>query len=128
MDGVTKLGKLRFRNKQERQAESFRKMLVAMSKDIRVILVKLADRLHNMRTLGHVPAGKASGIAYETRDIYAPLADRLGMNALKIELQDLSFRYLQPNSYQQMSKDVEDHLPARDKYVAETVQEIQAAL
>ena len=121
VDGVTKLGKLRFRNKQERQAESFRKMLVAMSKDIRVILVKLADRLHNMRTLGHVPSGKASGIAYETRDIYAPLANRLGMQWVKIELEDLSFRYTDPASYQYIRSKVNEKRSEREQYINQVV-------
>ena len=127
VDGVTKISQIEFTSAAEKAAENFRKMVVAMAQDIRVLIVKLADRLHNMRTLEHMKANKQRRIARETMDIYAPLADRLGMNALKIELQDLSFRYLQPNSYEQMRQDVEDHLPARDKYVAETVQEIQAA-
>jgi len=127
VDGVTKISQIQFTTAAEKAAENFRKMVVAMAQDIRVLIVKLADRLHNMRTLEHMKANKQRRIARETMDIYAPLADRLGMNAVKIELQDLSFQYLQPNSYDQMRQDVEEHLPARDKYVAETVQEIHAA-
>ena len=121
VDGVTKLGKLRFRNKAERQAESFRKMLVAMSKDIRVILVKLADRLHNMRTLGHVPLEKAAGIAAETRDIYAPLANRLGIQWVKTELEDLSFRYSEPDAYAHIREKVNEKRSVREAYIEEVL-------
>ena len=127
VDGVTKISQIEFTSAAEKAAENFRKMIVAMAQDIRVLIVKLADRLHNMRTLEHMKAAKQRRIARETMDIYAPLADRLGMNAVKIELQDLSFRYLQPNSYAQMRQDVEEHLPARDRYVAETIGEITGA-
>ena len=96
VDGVTKLDKLQFRDRQEANAESFRKMLLAMSRDLRVILIKLADRLHNMRTLGAKNAGSRQRIARETLEIYAPIAQRLGMNLIKAELQDLGFRALHP--------------------------------
>ena len=96
VDGVTKLEKLRFANRQEAAAESFRKMLLAMSRDLRVILIKLADRLHNMRTLGAQPGPARERIARETLEIYAPIAQRLGMNKIKAELQDLGFRALHP--------------------------------
>ncbi|MGA8277449.1 MAG: bifunctional (p)ppGpp synthetase/guanosine-3',5'-bis(diphosphate) 3'-pyrophosphohydrolase [Rhodanobacteraceae bacterium] len=99
VDGVTKLDKVRFRNRQEAAAESFRKMLLAMARDLRVILIKLADRLHNMRTLDAVDAKSRRRIATETLDIYAPIAQRLGMNRVKAELQDLGFRTLHPDRY-----------------------------
>lgn len=99
VDGVTKLGKLEFDNPQEAQAESFRKMILAMSRDLRVILIKLADRLHNMRTLGVMRPDKQRRIAHETLDIYAPIAARLGINAFRIELEDLGFKAMYPMRY-----------------------------
>jgi guanosine-3',5'-bis(diphosphate) 3'-pyrophosphohydrolase len=107
VEGVTKLSTLQFASSEERQAESFRKMLMAMVDDIRVILVKLADRLHNMRTLHHLPEDRRARIAQETRDIYAPLANRLGMSKVKNELEELAFRYLEPATYQALRLDVE---------------------
>jgi len=107
VEGVTKLSSLQFASSEERQAESFRKMLMAMVDDIRVILVKLADRLHNMRTLYHLPEERRARIAQETRDIYAPLANRLGMSKVKNELEELAFRYLEPAAYAALSGDVE---------------------
>ena len=100
VEGVTKISAIRFSSSEERQAENFRKMLLAMVDDIRVILVKLADRLHNMRTLNHLPDDKRTAIAQETRDIYAPIANRLGMSKVKNELEELSFRYLEPQAYE----------------------------
>src|SRR6185295_18507067 len=100
VEGVTKISVIRFSSSEERQAENFRKMLLAMVDDIRVILVKLADRLHNMRTLNHLPDDKRIAIAQETRDIYAPIANRLGMSKIKNELEELSFRYLEPQTYE----------------------------
>src|SRR6266567_6162411 len=101
VDGVTKLSQFTAGNTQEeKQAENFRKMVVAMAKDIRVLLVKLADRTHNMRTLGHMKPEKQERIAQETLDIYAPLANRLGMQQVKSELEDLSFKYLKAAEYQ----------------------------
>src|SRR6188768_1255386 len=99
VEGVTKIGAIPFSSSEERQAENFRKMLLAMVDDIRVILVKLADRLHNMRTLGHLPEERRVKIAQETLDIYAPIANRLGMSKVKNELEELSFRYLEPKAY-----------------------------
>src|SRR5262245_54867816 len=100
VEGVTKISAIRFASTEERQAENFRKMLLAMVDDIRVILVKLADRLHNMRTLSHLPDDKRVAVAQETRDIYAPIANRLGMSKVKNELEELSFRYLEPQTYE----------------------------
>jgi GTP pyrophosphokinase len=102
VEGVTKISAIPFSSSEERQAENFRKMLLAMVDDIRVILVKLADRLHNMRTLNHLPEERRIKIAQETRDIYAPIANRLGMSKVKNELEELSFRYLEPQAYEEL--------------------------
>ncbi|MGE5826678.1 MAG: HD domain-containing protein, partial [Bacteroidota bacterium] len=96
VDGVSKLDKIEFQTAQDAQAENFRKMLLAMARDVRVILIKLADRLHNMRTMDSMPPERRTRIARETLDIYAPIANRLGLNALYLELQDLSFKHLYP--------------------------------
>jgi guanosine-3',5'-bis(diphosphate) 3'-pyrophosphohydrolase len=106
VDGVTKLGKLAFSSREERQAENFRKMLVAMARDLRVLMIKLADRLHNMRTLDYLPSEKARKIGQETLDIYAPLAHRLGMAKVKAELEDLALRTLQPEDYLELQRRV----------------------
>src|SRR5438552_4908224 len=100
VEGVTKIGAIPFSSSEERQAENFRKMLLAMVDDIRVILVKLADRVHNMRTLHHLPEDRRVRVAQETRDIYAPIANRLGMSKVKNELEELAFNYLEPQSYE----------------------------
>jgi GTP pyrophosphokinase len=123
--GVTKLGKLAFGNREERQAESFRKMVVAMTKDIRVIIIKLADRLHNLRTLEHMPADKQRLIAQETLDIYAPLAHRLGISWMKAELEDIAFRYLNPRAYEEIVGQIVHEQAAQEQYIAR-VQEIIA--
>ncbi|MBW4577920.1 MAG: bifunctional (p)ppGpp synthetase/guanosine-3',5'-bis(diphosphate) 3'-pyrophosphohydrolase [Aphanothece sp. CMT-3BRIN-NPC111] len=102
VEGVTKLSKFNFSSKKERQAENFRRMFLAMAQDIRVIVVKLADRLHNMRTLEHLPDAKRRTIALETREIFAPLANRLGIGRFKWELEDLSFKYLEPEAYREI--------------------------
>ncbi len=104
VDGVSKLDQIQFRSRAEAQAESFRKMMMAMIEDIRVILVKLADRLHNMQTLGAMPSAKKKRIARETLDIYAPIANRLGINSLKIQLEDLGFMHLHPFRYRVLEK------------------------
>src|SRR5215471_1020406 len=107
VEGVTKIGAIPFSSSEERQAENFRKMLLAMVDDIRVILVKLADRLHNMRTLHHLPEDRRLKIAQETLDIYAPIANRLGMSKVKNELEELSFKYLEPKAYDSLRQKVE---------------------
>ncbi len=106
VDGVTKLGKLAFSSREERQAENFRKMLVAMARDLRVLMIKLADRLHNMRTLDYLPPERSRKISQETLDIYAPLAHRLGMAKVKAELEDLALRSLQPEDYLELQRRV----------------------
>ena len=125
VSGVTKLSKLEFFSQEERQAESFRKMLVAMAKDIRVILVKLADRLHNLRTLEHMAGHKQRLIARETLEIYAPLTHRLGITWMKAELEDLSFFYLHPRAYREIEAQFAGEEDARERYLAQ-VQEIVA--
>ncbi len=107
VEGVTKLDKIKFANKEDHQAENIRKMLLAMVTDIRVVLIKMADRLHNMRTLGHLRPDKQARIARETLDIYAPLAHRLGMGKLRGEFEDLAFRYVDPEAYTHLSAEVE---------------------
>ena len=119
VDGVTKLSKIEFHSQIHKQAENIRKMILAMSKDIRVILVKLADRLHNMRTLEYQKEYKRVRIARETLDIYAPLASRLGIDWIKRELEDLSFKYLHPAEYEELKEKVEARLGQRKAYVEE---------
>jgi GTP diphosphokinase / guanosine-3',5'-bis(diphosphate) 3'-diphosphatase len=119
VEGVTKLGKIPWNTKEERQAESFRKMLLAMARDIRVILIKLADRVDNMRTLDAMPPEKQERIARETMEIYAPLANRLGIQWIKTELEDLSFKYLYPQEYENLAKRVTEYHRERQKYIDE---------
>src|ERR687884_2310698 len=107
VEGVTKIGAIPFSSSEERQAENFRKMLLAMVDDIRAILVKLADRLHHMRTLHHLPEERRVKIAQETRDIYAPIAHRLGMSKIKNELEELAFKYLEPKAYESLRSRVD---------------------
>jgi len=128
VDGVTKIGKIHFKTKEESQAENFRKMLLAMANDIRVILVKLADRLHNMRTLEFQPEAKQRAIAKETLDIYAPIANRLGISWVKGELEDLSFRYLEPQLYYDLANKVAKKKQERESYVTSVKQIIKAQL
>ncbi len=122
--GVTKLGQIPWNTREERQAENFRKMLLAMARDIRVILVKLADRVNNMRTLQHVPREKQERIARETREIYAPIANRLGIQWIKVELEDLSFRYLEQDDYQDLQAKMAGTQASRDAYIADVCQEL----
>lgn len=117
VDGVTKISLMKFRNTHEKQGENIRKMIVAMGKDVRVVLVKLADRLHNMRTLSHMAPEKQVRIAEETLDIYAPLASRLGINSLKVELEDLGFRYAHPEAYYSLVQLVAHKKREREKYI-----------
>jgi len=125
VSGVTKLGKVNFGSKEDRQAESFRKMLLAMSEDIRVLLVKLADRLDNMRTLQHMSIDSQERIASETMEIYAPLAGRLGIQWLKSELEDLSFKYLYPEAYNQVQAKLKKMHRDSDKYIQAVVKELE---
>ncbi len=128
VDGVTKLGRINFSCKEDQQAESFRKMLVAMARDIRVLLVKLADRLDNMRTLQHMKQDKQERIAQETLDIYAPLAGRLGIYWLKSELEDLSFKYLYPDAYAEISRKAKKVARDRDKYIGDVTRRLSKML
>ena len=128
VDGVTKLGKIKFTTSEEKQAENFRKMIMAMAQDIRVILIKLADRVHNMRTLHHMPEGKQVDIAQETQDIYAPIANRLGLQSFKIELEDLSLKYLKPDVYKMLDEQVRSRKEKRDRYIAEVIKILQKAV
>ena len=128
VEGVTKISAIPFSSSEERQAENFRKMLLAMVDDIRVILVKLADRLHNMRTLNHLPEERRIKIAQETRDIYAPIANRLGMSKVKNELEELSFRYLEPQAYEALRAKVDAKRRATEGLVGELKTTITAKL
>ncbi|MDA2925167.1 bifunctional (p)ppGpp synthetase/guanosine-3',5'-bis(diphosphate) 3'-pyrophosphohydrolase [Acidobacteria bacterium AH-259-L09] len=125
VDGVTKISQIQFSSRQEKQAENFRKLLLAMVDDIRVILVKLADRLHNMRTLQYLPPEKRKIIAQETLDIYAPIAHRLGMAKLRGELEDLAFNYLDPVAFQNISVQVEKKRAYSDKFIREVMRAMQ---
>jgi GTP pyrophosphokinase len=118
VEGVTKIEKIQFANREDRQAENVRKMLLAMVTDVRVVLIKLADRLHNMRTLEHLSVDRQQSIARETLDIYAPLAHRLGMGKLRGELEDLSFRYVDPYSYDQLQLAVEERRSEGEQFLA----------
>jgi GTP pyrophosphokinase len=119
VEGLTKISKVEYSSARERQAESFRKMLVAMSKDIRILLIKLADRLHNMRTLRHLPEDKARRIAQETLDIYVPLANRLGIDWMRRELEDLAFRTLQPEAVAELERTLKGRHGEREQYIEE---------
>jgi len=124
VDGVTKLGRIKFESLAEQQSQNMRKMLVAMAKDIRVILIKLADRLHNMRTLSALPEEKRREKSIETMEIYAPLAHRLGISAMKAELEDLSFYYLEPRKYHQVARMVAEQRDERESYLEQVKEEL----
>lgn len=119
VDGLTKISKITFGSQEERQAENFRKMMLAMSSDIRILLVRLADRIHNMRTLNFQPANRQQYIAKETIELYAPLANRLGINWMKVELEDLSFQYVNPDAYHELARRVVQSKEKRDQYTEE---------
>jgi GTP pyrophosphokinase len=128
VDGVTKLSKLDFFSAEERQAESFRKMLLAMVEDIRVIMVKLADRLHNMRTLGYLSAERRERIARETLEIYAPIAHRLGMGKIRSELEDLAFQHLEPEAYREIVTSMESRRHSNEEFLDEIKRTVESEL
>ena len=128
VEGVTKLEKIKFANREDHQAENIRKMLLAMVTDVRVVIIKLADRLHNMRTLEHLKPEKQQKIARETLDIYAPLAHRLGMGKLRGELEDLAFRYTDPYAYLQVAQEVESLRGANEEFLAGIVSTLRVKL
>ncbi|MFO0334636.1 MAG: RelA/SpoT family protein [Pseudomonadota bacterium] len=128
VDGVSKLDKVQFKSRQEAQAESFRKMILAMVRDIRVIMVKLADRTHNMRTLGGMPPAKRRRIAQETLDIYAPIANRLGIHSIKLELEDLGFRALYPQRYKVLERELRKARGNQKEFLPKITANLQAAL
>jgi guanosine-3',5'-bis(diphosphate) 3'-pyrophosphohydrolase len=128
VEGLTKLSRMELQSREQREAENFRKMIVAMARDIRVVLIKLADRLHNMRTLGHLSTEKQKRIAQETLDIYAPLANRMGISRIKTELEDLSFMYLDPVAYQDLVSKVDQRRIERESYINELMEIIKRQL
>ncbi len=128
VDSLTKLSKMEFMTKEQAQAENFRRMLLAMAEDVRVILIKFADRLHNMKTLEHLPEHKRRRIAIETRDIYAPIANRLGIGWLKTELEDLSFKVLMPELYKELTRKIAKRKEEQEGYLKEVVDIIEKKL
>lgn len=128
VDGLTKIGHLRFRSREERQVENYRKLLLSIAQDIRIIMIKLADRLHNMRTLEFLPDAKRRRIAQETRDIYAPLAHRFGMATIRWELEDLAFKFLEPEAYRALAKQVRSKRRERERMIAAIAEPLEEAL
>jgi GTP pyrophosphokinase len=128
VDGLTKIGRFSYVSREEEQAETFRKMILAMVSDLRVVLVKLADRLHNMRTLQYLPEEKRHEIARETLDIYAPIANRLGMGLLNVELEDLAFKYLEPQEYARVGGEVERRLKGSGEVIERVRQRLEKSL
>src|SRR5574341_748764 len=133
VNGVTKLDQITLTSEQtgkdrDREAEFLRKTFLAMNDDVRVILIKLADRLHNMRTLGHLSQDRQQGIARETMDIFAPLANRLGIWQMKWELEDLAMRHLEPETYKEIAKFIDERRPDRERYIAQIVSRVQEEL
>ncbi len=128
VDGVTKITEIQKTDREERQAETFRKMLLSMTRDIRVILIKFADRLHNLRTLGFLPPDRIRSIAKETMEVYAPLAHRLGMAGIRSELEDLAFKHLHPKEYRELAAKVRESQEVRERYIRELVHPMRLRL
>ena len=128
VEGLTKLSRMELQSREEREAQNFRKMIVAMANDIRVILIKLADRLHNMRTLAFLPPDKQKKIAQETLDIYAPVANRLGISKIKTELEDISFMYLHTEEYQEIARQVAQKKVERQAYIDDLIEVVKGQL
>ena len=126
--GVTKLDKIVFKSQEEEEAENFRKIFLAMAQDIRVIIIKLADRLHNMRSLNYLSQERQRKMARETLDIYAPIAGRLGISQIKCELEDLCLKYLEPASFEYLVENIHQKLEERNRFVDFVVDEIKGIL